>query len=71
MRHKYVRHPDAGNADAAYLMRGELPAKELYDLQSDPLEMGNSAGEAAAGGALREMRDLLREVLEETGYPGG
>jgi arylsulfatase A-like enzyme len=70
-RFKYIRYPDLGNQDPDYLMKGELPYEELYDLQSDPLEMHNIAGEAAAAATLARMRETLRRTLTETGYPGG
>lgn len=70
-RHKYIRYPDTGSADPQYLMKGELPYDELYDLEADPLEMRNLARDPAAAGVLRQMQDLLRKALEQTGYPGG
>jgi N-acetylglucosamine-6-sulfatase len=70
-RYKYIRYPETGNSDPEYPMKGELPYDELYDLQSDPLEMRNLANEPAAAELLRKMQDLLRKTLEETGYPGG
>jgi hypothetical protein len=48
-----------------------LPYEELYDLQSDPFEMRNLAGDAAALTTLNQLRDTLRRTLDETGYPGG
>jgi arylsulfatase A-like enzyme len=70
-RHKYIRYPDTGNADADYPMKGELPYDELYDLEADPLEMQNLARDPAAAGLLRQMQELLKKSLAETGYPGG
>jgi N-acetylglucosamine-6-sulfatase len=70
-RFKYIRYPDVGNTDPDYPMKGQLPAEELYDLERDPLEMRNLAGESAASSTLGEMRGTLRRLLEETGYPGG
>ena len=49
----------------------ELPAEELYDLASDPLEMRNLAADPAARATLDQMRNALRKAVEETGYPGG
>ena len=70
-RHKYIRYPDLGNPDPDYPMRGELPYDELYDLETDPLEMRNLAKEPAAAGLLQGMQNLLKKLMEETGYPGG
>ena len=70
-RFKYIRYPDVGNTDPDYPMPGALPAEELYDLQTDPLEMRNLAADSAASATLAQMRDTLRRLLEETGYPGG
>jgi arylsulfatase A-like enzyme len=60
-----------GNTDPAYPMKGELPYDELYELQSDPLEMRNLAQDPASASLLERMRDLLKKLLAETGYPGG
>lgn len=70
-RYKYIRYPDIGNRDPDYPMPGELPYDELYDLESDPLEMRNLARDPAASGLLAKMQDLLKRRLEETEYPGG
>jgi N-acetylglucosamine-6-sulfatase len=70
-RYKYIRYPDVGNTDPDYPMKGELPYDELYDLQSDPLEMRNLAQDPASASLLERMRDLLKKLLAETGYPGG
>jgi N-acetylglucosamine-6-sulfatase len=70
-RYKYIRYPDTGNNDPEYPMKGNLPYDELYDLERDPLEMKNLAGDPAAAGLLRQMQDLLKKELEATGYPGG
>ena len=69
--HKYIRYPEVGNTDPDYPMKGELPYDELYDLESDPLEMRNLAHDPAAASLLARMRDLLKKLLAETGYPGG
>lgn len=68
-QHKYIRYPDVGNTDPDYPMKGELPYEEIYNLQSDPLEMRNLAKDNAP--LLGKMRDLLKKHLEETRYPGG
>ena len=40
---------------------------QLFDLQSDPLETRNLAGEAAQAGRVRELRELLKKWMKETG----
>ncbi len=70
-RHKYIRYPDVGNTDPEYPMPEHLPYDELYDLEADPLEMRNLAGDPANAGLLRQMQNLLKQTLDETGYPGG
>jgi arylsulfatase A-like enzyme len=70
-RYKYIRYPDVGNTDPDYPMPTELPCEELYDLQSDPLEVRNLAQDPQASGLLAKMRDLLKRRLEESEYPGG
>jgi N-acetylglucosamine-6-sulfatase len=70
-RYKYIRYPDVGNTDPDYPMPTELPCEELYDLQSDPLEVRNLARDPQASGLLAKMRDLLKRRLEESEYPGG
>jgi arylsulfatase A-like enzyme len=70
-RYKYIRYPEIGNTDRDYPMKGELPYDELYDLKNDPLEMRNLAADPSAASLLREMQELLRKTMEETGYPGG
>jgi len=70
-RYKYIRYPDVGNRDPEYPMAKELPYEELYDLESDPLEMRNLAADSQAAGLLAKMRDLLKRRLEEVEYPGG
>ncbi len=70
-RFKYIRYPETGNTDSEYPMKGELPYDELYDLETDPLEMRNLAQAPAAAGVLKDMQALLRQHMQETGYPGG
>jgi len=70
-RYKYIRYPDLSHPDPDYPMRGELPYDELYDLESDPLEMRNLARDPAAASLLGRMQDLLKKLLAETAYPGG
>jgi N-acetylglucosamine-6-sulfatase len=70
-RYKYIRYPDIGSTEKTYPMKGELPYDELYDLETDPLEMRNIAKDPAAANVLRELQGLLKKHLEESGYPGG
>jgi len=70
-RFKFIRYPEIGNIDPDYPMKGGLPYEELYDLWTDPLEMRNLAGDPSAQMTLNQMRDTLRRMLEESGYPGG
>jgi N-acetylglucosamine-6-sulfatase len=70
-RYKYIRYPDVGSTDPDYPMKGALPYDELYDLQTDPLEMRNLANEPSAKNILEEMQGLLKRELDRTGYPGG
>ena len=67
--HKYIRCPDVGSSDPEYPVRTAV--EQLYDLESDPLEMRNLASDRSAAGLLKTMRDLLRRTLDETGYPRG
>jgi len=53
-RWKYVRYPNVRDSD------------ELYDLQSDPGEMRNLAGEPSAKFQLEVMRTELYRLLQET-----
>ena len=45
------------------------PVAELYDLDSDPLEIHNLAYESAHAGARREMSGILRNWLESVDDP--
>jgi len=42
------------------------PEEELYDLQADPLEMSNLAGDPAHAGTLAELRGRVEAWMEET-----
>jgi uncharacterized sulfatase len=46
------------------------PVEELYDLQTDPHEIKNLAGEGAHRERLARMRSLLEKVLVETDDQG-
>jgi arylsulfatase A-like enzyme len=59
-RYKYMVFPGAD------------PSEMLFDLQSDPGEMKNLAGEAAMAGELQRHRQLLaawKATTEEGKYP--
>ena len=43
--------------------------EELYNLESDPNEQVNLAGEARYRQKLKEMRDMLRRHMESTADP--
>jgi arylsulfatase A-like enzyme len=43
---------------------------ELYDLGKDPWEMKNVAEDPACANRLHEMRVILADWMQETGYPG-
>ena len=43
---------------------------ELYDLARDPAELHNAVADAEYAGRLQQMRGLLAEWMEQTGYPG-
>lgn len=51
---------------AAYLNR---PAEELYELNTDPNELNNLAGEARAAAVLAELRQQLFEFRRDTRDP--
>jgi uncharacterized sulfatase len=48
---------------------GRRPAEELYDLQSDPWQMNNVAGERARAADLRQLRSQMTAYLRKTGDP--
>lgn len=48
---------------------GKRPREELYDLQKDPHQMHNVAGEAAYAPVLAELRERLLSELARTGDP--
>ena len=49
---------------------GQRVAEELYDLESDPDEVVNLAGDPAYAGVLNEMREALAGWIEDTGDKG-
>ena len=49
---------------------GRRVAEELYDLENDPDEVVNLAGDPAYAGVLNEMREALAGWIEDTGDRG-
>ena len=59
--------PDARRfADLAFARR---PIHELYDLQTDPHQLTNVAGDPAFASTLRELREQLEAELTQSGDP--
>jgi arylsulfatase A-like enzyme len=52
------------------LFREQRPPEELYDLDRDPYEIHNLAGDAAHASTLRKLRDRLDTWMEESGDQG-
>ena len=52
--------------DESWLMAPSKPVEELYDLQADPWEMNNLAGEAQHADRLERMRRKLYDWMLET-----
>ena len=62
---------DRGELTAAQaLPYGKRPAEELYDLQNDPHELVNLAGDQGHRAILNDMRQLLDDWVEDTGDKG-
>ena len=57
-RWKYVHYTELEGADEG--------ADELYDLRADPEEMKNLIAEPSAQTALKEMKQELQRLLQET-----
>lgn len=58
----------AGKLDEAQklLFRQERPEEELFDVEADPYEINNLAGDPVYAGKLEEMRGRLDEWMEES-----
>jgi len=54
------------NAAQSLIMRSQRPREELYDLQADPWELHNLAGEADQRQTLERLRSWLDEWMEQT-----
>jgi arylsulfatase A-like enzyme len=57
--------------EQALFFASNRPPEELYDLQNDPHEVKNLAGNPKFDGKLIEMRQILDAWIEETGDQGG
>lgn len=80
-RYKEVQYPvmrlmrrllAAGKLDSiqAKFMAPTRPAEELYDIQKDPYEINNLAGQPASAAIIDEMRGILQQWIKETGDKG-
>jgi len=49
---------------------GQRVAEELYDLENDPDEVVNLAGDPAYADVLKEMREALADWIEDTDDKG-
>lgn len=65
----WVNKAERGDADAAEKVRRyqERPAVEFYDLESDPHERHNLAGEAEHADRIAEMQSKLESWMESQG----
>lgn len=59
--------PTARALQNSYL--AERPAEELYDVQEDPHELHNLAGETTLQSTLDNLREMLDDWMEQTGDP--
>ena len=68
-----LREMEAGGSlspEGAAMFFQPRPEEELYDLESDPRELRNLAGEEEHGTTLASMRTTLASWIEETGDRG-
>ena len=68
-----LREMEAGGSlspEGAAMFFQPRPEEELYDLESDPWELRNLAGEEEHGTTLASMRTTLASWIEETGDRG-
>ncbi|MHC4699506.1 MAG: sulfatase/phosphatase domain-containing protein, partial [Planctomycetota bacterium] len=56
--------------EAAAFAGNERPAEELYDLESDPHEVRNLAGDPRYAAQLRRHRNILKKWMKETDDKG-
>lgn len=68
---QYILDNKEESAVAAYfdLSFAKRPAEELYDLQADPAQMRNIAGEQKYDEVLEELRHQLQDWMQETQDP--
>jgi N-acetylglucosamine-6-sulfatase len=57
----------ARNERWKYMRFGRPFGEELYDLENDPYEMANLAGQTGYGERMNEMRTLLKNLVDDTG----
>jgi hypothetical protein len=58
------------NAAQLVFFGPEKPSEELYDLQKDPHEIRNLAGDSAYAAELKQHRQLLADWIAATGDKG-
>lgn len=58
------------NADQSRFFSTDRPAEELYDLQTDPYELNNLAGEPGFESVREEFASILDHWMEATGDQG-
>ena len=56
--------------EAAVFVSDKKPAEELYDLQKDPHEVRNLAGDPRYSGELQRHRNILKKWMKETDDQG-
>ena len=64
-----VRHNPSGEEVRDEFERPNRSYEELYDLEVDPHERGNVAGDDGYEGTTAELREELREWMETTDDP--
>jgi arylsulfatase A-like enzyme len=70
MELKRLFNQDRLSKAQARFVSGERPSEELYDLEKDPHEIRNLAGDPDHAATLDEMRNLLEKWMKETDDQG-